>query len=179
MEKMWKHFKLITKHKWMVFKLSIKAGIPWRGFMHDWSKYSPIEFIESYKCYVGYKSAIIIARETKGYSAAWLHHKGRNKHHEQYWYDWESPIKTTLIPYKYTVELVCDTIAAGKVYKGKEWNNEYPLKYFNEKKDKTLFHPKTLEFLTNIYTQIAEKGIDKTITKKNLRTKYNEIINRM
>ena len=39
------HLKTITKHKWVVFKLSIKAGIPIRGLLHDLSKYSPTEFI--------------------------------------------------------------------------------------------------------------------------------------
>ena len=38
------HIKTVTKHKWLVFKLCCRAGIPWRGFMHDWSKFSPTEF---------------------------------------------------------------------------------------------------------------------------------------
>ena len=44
-----KHFNLITKHRWIVFKLCVKAGIPFRGLLHDLSKYSPTEFIESVK----------------------------------------------------------------------------------------------------------------------------------
>ena len=47
-----KHFKLITHHKWVVFKLCCKIGEPWRGFWHDISKYSPTEFMESIKYYV-------------------------------------------------------------------------------------------------------------------------------
>ena len=65
-----KHLKLITKHKWVVFKLSCKAGIPWRGFLHDFSKYSPTEFLESIKYYNGHKSPIVQARLDKGYSIA-------------------------------------------------------------------------------------------------------------
>lgn len=172
--KIWKHFKLVTKHKFMVLKFAIKAGIPWRGFMHDWSKFSAEEFIEGCKYYVGYRSPITVSRDTKGYSRAWLHHKGRNKHHEEYWYDWQNPTKTVLMPYKYVVELICDTLAAGKVYRGKEWTNDYPIIYFNTKKDKRLFNPKILEFLTDIYTQISKEGVDKTITKNNLKEKYNK-----
>ena len=93
LKKMWQHFKLITKHKWIVFKLCTRVGLPWRGLVHDLSKYSPIEFYESAKYYVGYKSPIQVARQERQYSAAWLHHKGRNKHHEEYWYDFNAPIK--------------------------------------------------------------------------------------
>ena len=48
-----KHFILITRHKWVVFKLCCKVGIPWRGLVHDLSKYSPTEFFESVRYYVG------------------------------------------------------------------------------------------------------------------------------
>ena len=51
--KIFKHTKLVIKHKWVVFKLCCKIGIPWRGFMHDWSKFSPTEFWESIKYYRG------------------------------------------------------------------------------------------------------------------------------
>lgn len=54
-EKIFKHIKLVLKHKWVVIKLACKVGIPWRGFMHDWSKFSPEEFLESVKYYNGKK----------------------------------------------------------------------------------------------------------------------------
>ena len=43
------HIKNILVHKWWVFYYAYKFGIPWRGFMHDWSKFHPIEFWESVK----------------------------------------------------------------------------------------------------------------------------------
>ena len=123
------HFCTITYHKWLVFKLCIRAGIPWRGFMHDWSKYSWTEFWESAKYYTGKRSPIFYIKEANGYSKAWLHHKGRNKHHYEYWYDYAAPEQTPVIPYKYTVEMICDTLAAGMVYKGKEWTKESQKEY--------------------------------------------------
>ena len=82
LKKAFKHFLTITKHKIYVFKLSIKAGIPIRGFFHDFSKYSFTEFWESAKYYTdGKKSPITNCKQQQGYSKAWLHHKGRNKHH--------------------------------------------------------------------------------------------------
>ncbi len=101
-----KHLKLITKHKWIVFKLCCKAGIPWRGICHDLSKYSPTEFLEGIKYYQGNRSPITAAKEEKGYSEAWLHHKGRNKHHGEYWLDLSTKEKTPIMPYKYTVEML-------------------------------------------------------------------------
>ena len=87
LRKIIKQFNTVTKHKWIVFKLCIKAGIPLHGIIHDLSKYSPAEFWEAAKYYNGIKSPIVYARNENGYSKAWLHHKGRNKHHFEYWYD--------------------------------------------------------------------------------------------
>lgn len=35
-----------------------------------------------------HEARINAEREEKGYSSAWLHHKGRNKHHYEYWIDY-------------------------------------------------------------------------------------------
>ena len=173
LKKMWLHFKLITKHRWIVFKLCTKAGLPWRGLVHDLSKYSPTEFIESSKYYVGYKSPIQVAREKREYSLAWLHHKGRNKHHEEYWYDFNAPVKAPVIPYKYTIEMLCDNLAAGIVYKGKEFKKDYPLWYWNNIKNKELFNPKMQAFFEDVFKEISEKGINQVLNKENLKKKYD------
>lgn len=174
LKKMWLHFKLITKHKWIVFRLCSKVGLIWRGLVHDLSKYSPTEFLESSKYYVGYKSPIQVAREDRVYSLAWLHHKGRNKHHEEYWYDFNAPIKAPVIPYKYTVEMLCDNLAAGIVYKGKDFTNDYPLWYWKNKKNKNVFHPKMVEFFDDIFEEISKNGIDAVLKKEILKEKYNK-----
>ena len=105
LKKAYKHFLTVTKHKYYVFRLSIKAGIPVRGFLHDFSKYSFTEFWESAKYYTdGKSSPITNCKRERGYSKAWLHHKGKNKHHHEYWYDYETTDEVPVIPYKYTVE---------------------------------------------------------------------------
>ena len=60
MNKIFEHFKLITKHKWYVFKHCCKAHLFWQGLTHDLSKYSPVEFINGVKCFV-----IITIKTTK------------------------------------------------------------------------------------------------------------------
>ena len=169
-----KHFKLVIHHKWIVFKLCCKIGEPWRGFWHDFSKFSPTEFCESVKYYVGTHSPITEAKKEKGYSEAWLHHKGRNKHHLEYWVDETAPNKTPLIPYKYAAEMICDKIAAGMVYQGKNWTKEYQLSYWEKERKKVRANEKTQEFIENIFVQLAKNGIDKTLTKNNIRETYKK-----
>ena len=174
-----KHFNLITKHKWIVFKLCLKAGIPFRGLMHDLSKYSPTEFIESAKFYVGDHSPITEAKKANGYSKAWLHHKGRNKHHYQYWTDLSLPEKTVIMPYKYAIEMVCDELASGIVYNGKNWTQNTQLEYYMNKERKNLIHPQIDKFLMATFTEVSKNGINKTLTRKNMKELYEKYCIRM
>lgn len=172
--KIFKHFILITKHRWRVFKLCCMAGIPWRGFVHDLSKYSPVEFFESAKYYVGDHSPITECKKKEGYSKAWLHHKGRNKHHFEYWIDLNAPEVTPVMPFVYTVEMICDTLAAGITYQGKNWTKEYQLSYFKTREDKKWINPKIQGVLEEVYTEVARDGIKPVLKKKNLRRIYDK-----
>lgn len=169
-----KHFKLITHHKWVVFKLCCKIGEPWRGFMHDFSKYSPTEFKESAKYYVGTHSPITEAKKDKGYSEAWLHHKGRNRHHAEYWIDDRAPNPMPIIPYKYAAEMICDKLAAGIIYQGKNWTKEFELEYWKVEQQKIRINDKVKNFVTEVLEQVAKDGIDKTLKKKNIVNLYKK-----
>ena len=85
--KAWQHFKTITKHRWLVLKGCFRVGLYAQGLTHDLSKYSPTEFRMGAKYYQGTRSPNAAEREDKGYSEAWMHHKGRNRHHYEYWTD--------------------------------------------------------------------------------------------
>ncbi len=169
-----RHLHTINYHRMKVFLLCCKAGIPWRGFVHDLSKYNPVEFFEGVKYFSGNRSPINNCKEVNGYSKAWLHHRGRNKHHYEYWYDYETILKAPIIPYKYFVEMVCDSMAAGIVYQGKKWTKDYQLKYFLKTKDIAKLNPKMEKLLIRIYTDISKEGIDAVINKNNLRKLYEE-----
>ena len=93
------------------------------------------------------------AKKKQGYSKAWLHHKGRNKHHSEYWIDENAPDKTPIIPYKYAAEMVCDKLAAGMVYQGKNFTKEYELEYWLKEKEKIKINPKTEKFITEVLTR--------------------------
>ena len=172
-----RHIKTVMTHKFYVFIFACKAGIPFRGLVHDMSKFSPSEFFESVKYYQGNGSLISAAKKENGYSKAWLHHKGRNKHHWQYWYDSQTYDKTPIIPYKYTVEMICDTLAAGKTYKGNNWTKEYQLSYWNKERKTVKMNDKIQNILTEVYTQVASEGINKTLNRHNLKKLYDKYIN--
>ncbi len=169
-----KHTKLVLKHKWLVFKFCTKIGIPFRGLKHDLSKFSPIEFWESIKYYNGKRSPITLCKQENGYSKAWLHHKGRNKHHAEYWYDINAPEQTPVIPYKYVAEMICDKLSASITYNGKDWTNSSELEYWEKEREKVKINKKVSDMLTEVFEQVAEYGIDKVVTKKNLKELYKK-----
>ena len=150
------HFKTITRHKILVGKLCFKVHLYKQGLLHDLSKYSPTEFITGIKYYKGTYSPNSAERNEKGYSTAWLHHKGRNKHHTDYWVDLSAPDKTPIIPYPYVAEMICDKLAAGIIYKGKEWTKEYELQYWLNERDKTLVNDQVEALITEVFTQVSE-----------------------
>ena len=118
-----KHCKTILIHKKYVFFFSRKLGIGWQGFWHDLSKFSPVEFLESINYYTGTSSPIDNCKKDKGYSMAWLHHKGHNKHHYEHWQDnFDKGGEPLCMPDKYVKEMICDYLAAGRAYKGKDFD---------------------------------------------------------
>ena len=169
-----RHINTVLKHKWQVFKLCVRAGIPWQGFVHDLSKFSIEELKESIKYYNGKRSPLAVAKEQNGYSLAWIHHKGRNKHHYQYWYDYEAANPTPMMPYKYIVEMICDSFAAGMNYRGKEWTKEYQLTYWNRVKDKARIPNALMNMLDEVYGSVAKEGLNDVVNKKRLKSIYNK-----
>lgn len=145
------HLRTIRTHRKWVRHYCFKAGIPWRGIVHDLSKYSPVEFWESVKYYDGKRSPIDVCKEKNGWSKAWQHHKHRNKHHAEYWTDnYDSGTSTILMPRKYAVELLCDFIGAGRAYMGKDFSFEKEYEWWINKRDKLNFrvHPAISDFIT-------------------------------
>ena len=171
-----KHLHTINKHRFLVFKLSIRAGIPIQGLVHDLSKYSFVEFSEGAKFYQGEYSPIRNAYEEIGYSNAWLHHKGRNKHHYEYWYDYGLEKPAILMPYKYFAEMVCDQLAAGMVYDGKKWNNGSQLKYWMRVREVARIDERIDKALIKVYTEVEKEGVKKIVNSKNLKKIYKECV---
>ena len=168
------HLHTVNQHRFKVFCLCCKVGIPLQGLLHDLSKYSPIEFWEGVKYYQGDYSPIRNCKHETGYSKAWLHHKGRNRHHYEYWFDYAAPTVTPIIPFKYFLEMMCDNFAAGMTYQGKNWTKEYQLSYWKRVKGKAKMHPVMFELVERVYTEVSKKGLDKVLKRKYLEKLYKE-----
>ena len=173
--KAWKHFCTITYHKYLVAKGCFAVGLYKQGLLHDMSKYSPTEFRVGAKYYQGTRSPNNAEREDIGYSSAWLHHKGRNKHHFEYWIDYtaqggEGPLSGMKMPDNYIVEMVMDRIAASKVYLKEKYTDRSPLEYYERSKSKVILHPYTRKLLEHLLTMLAVKGEAATFAyiKKNI-----------
>ncbi len=160
-----KHFCTITKHRHKVVAHCFKAGIGWQGLFHDLSKYTPAEFLAGAKYYQGNRSPNEKERELFGYSSAWLHHKGRNRHHFEYWTDYNPATKQihpVKMPTKYVIEMFCDRVAASKIYQGKKYTDKHPLEYFLKGKPTRVIHPESSDLLEKLLTMLSEKGESET-----------------
>lgn len=170
-----KHFRTITKHRHIVMRNCFRVGLIRQGLAHDLSKYSPQEFLQGAKYWCGVRSPNAIAREDLGWSTAWMHHKGRNKHHYEYWTDLNTQTKqyeAVPMPRKYMVESVMDRIAACKTYHGKDYTDADPIAYLQQAKETPLLHPDTRKELTCILAYLKEHGEKQTfqmIRKKVLK----------
>jgi hypothetical protein len=155
------HFKTITMHKILVMKGCFRLGLYKQGILHDLSKYSPTEFLVGCKYFQGERSPNNAEREVKSYSEAWLHHKGRNKHHYEYWTDYSVDgrgIVPVVMPRRYVAEMFADRVAASQIYKRKDYDSSQPLQYFLQGKGHYTMAAETSEQLEMLLTMLANKG---------------------
>lgn len=168
------HFKTITNHKLLVMIGCFKVGLYKQGLLHDLSKYSWIEFSAGIKYYKGNISPNGVQKEIEGLSEAWLHHKGRNKHHFEYWIDYgvnpREGLKGMEMPLKYVIEMFIDRVSASKNYLKDKYSDKSPLEYYEARKDYYVLHYKTKETLEMLLNKLANDGKKKTFKfiKENL-----------
>lgn len=160
------HLRTINAHKRMVMKYCFRVGLYKQGLLHDLSKYSPTEFIPGIKYYQGYRSPNNAQREIEGCSTAWLHHKGRNKHHYEYWIDYTSDQTAELagmkMPVKYVVEMFCDRVAASRNYNKEKYTDADALRYYEKGKGMHIMHPETEQLLHSLLIMLKDEGEERT-----------------
>ena len=160
----WAHFKTIHHHRSLVRRYCFRLGLYWQGLTHDLSKYSPVEFWAGAKYFQGDRSPNDAQRRTNGYSASWMHHKGRNRHHFEFWTDYSmdgSGIAGVEMPKKYVAEMFCDRLAASRVYRGDDFSPGDPYEFFRHGKGRRLLlHPATEALLEVLLTKLRDEGED-------------------
>lgn len=160
MQRLWGHFKTITQHKLKVTALCFRMGLIRQGLMHDLSKYSWIELKTGVHYYQGNRSPIDAEKEEKGFSYGWLHHKGRNRHHWEYWIDRTfREIHCVKMPLCYLKESVCDRIAACKIYQKENYTDASAYTYFMNGSDRTLMNKESSKKMEEYLLLIKDKGI--------------------
>ena len=161
----WGHLKTISHHRWLVCQGCFRVGLYRQGLTHDLSKFSPTEFWQGVKYYQGTRSPNAAEREDRGYSLAWMHHKGRNRHHYEYWTDMNPATRRyepVAMPRKYLVEMVMDRRAACMTYEGKRYTPASPMNYFTKSREHLLMHPETERALTFLLEMLRDRGEEET-----------------
>jgi len=138
MNKHWRYFSYVLRHKWFVFVECCKLGVPWRGVAHDLSKFRPSEWIP----YARYFYGDYLSKEgvERSFDLAWLHHQKRNKHH---WQWWVLPLddggqKILPMPDVYCKEMLADWYGAGRAL-----GKPDTVAWYVRNRDKMLLHHET------------------------------------
>lgn len=162
------HFRTITHHRHLVMKGCFRVGLYRQGLLHDLSKYMPTEFLVGCRYYQGTRSPNNAEREENGVSLAWLHHKGRNKHHLEYWIDYslepDRQMTGMKMPVRYVVEMFIDRIAASKNYQKEAYTDRSPLEYYQKGKGHYMIHPESAALLEHLLTMLADCGEEETFS---------------
>ena len=160
------HFRTITKHRHLVCRYCFRLGLYWQGLTHDLSKYAPSEFWRGARYYLGYRSPNDAERMAKGCSRAWLHHKGRNKHHFEYWTDYQIAPDGSVyyggcrMPLRYIAEMFCDRLAASRTYLKKKYTDADPYEYYARSREELMIHPETGRELERMLEVLKDRGED-------------------
>lgn len=164
--KILKLLKRIIVHKFWVCYYCFQVGLYWQGLTHDLSKFSWTEIRGAWKYWNDSKSSLAYEKELNGYSETFLHHRGRNPHHYEYWIhsldDGGIPAK---MPKKYTIELICDYLAACKTYGNNPYNE---IDWWNNIKNKIKIHEDTKSYITNVFQKFHDtKNLTESINFAN------------
>ena len=178
LKKFWIHLSTICRHKFWVMYYCFKCGIPWRGLVHDLSKFSPTEFWTNVKYTVPGISPIEIQKKVEGFSISWQHHKGHNPHHYEYWMDrFDDGCYVARMPFEYSLEMLCDFLAAGKAYSKEKFTFAGEWSWWEKQKEIRNMHPDNTRFIDTVlfllYKAEEESECDILIIKPSKDEKHD------
>ena len=156
------HFRTITHHRHLVCAYCFRLGLYRQGLMHDLSKYSPLEFWRGAKYYQGYRSPNDAERKENGVSLAWLHHKGRTRHHFEYWIDYCIAADGSV--YMGGCKMPLRSVAACRTYLRENYTDAAPYDYYVRSKKHILIHPDTSRQIEEMLLVLKEQGEEAAFT---------------
>lgn len=171
------HLRTVQHHRFLVLRHCWRVGLYWQGLTHDLSKFSPVEFSAGAKYYQGNRSPNEIERREKGYSAAWLHHKGRNKHHLEYW----MRLRRRRLRYvrHENAHPICNRDVLRPRSRQQDLSRcclprQHPYDYYAHSVDHYIIHPDTAAALESLLRILRDEGEERAFAaaRKLLKTGY-------
>lgn len=191
LDKHWQYFKYVWRHKWYVFIECCKLGIPFRGLVHDLSKYRPREWFPYTEYFYGgerktreeiskdwapwkkyefgeaHEAAMKQSKESikEEFDKAWLYHQRKNLHHWQWWilkYDNGELVKIEM-PIAYAKEMVADWRGAGRAITGKD----DILEWYGKNREKIQIHENTRTYIEELMDYKENENVSEGVTEEN------------
>jgi Family of unknown function (DUF5662) len=137
----------VLLHKWYVFIEACKLGIPWRGLVHDFSKFSIEEWLPRV-------NALRLRDDTNQDSVfenvndelvlSWFRHYHKNPHHWQWWVSQLDNGECKVLPMTdvYRREMLADWRAVAKMP-----NRQDIVPWYLKNKNNIILHSETREWL--------------------------------
>lgn len=159
--KFFKLLKRIVIHKFWVAYYCFQLGLYWQGITYDLSKFSLTEIKGALKYWNDFKSSLAYEKELNGYSETFLHHRGHNPHHYEYWiHSLDEGGVAAEMPRKYALELICDYLAACRTYRG---NPKEEYKWWEEHSPKMKIHRRTKQYLNRIFLNFSHNSLKQAV----------------
>ena len=114
---------------------------------------------------------------------AWMHHKGRNRHHYEYWVDYLDkggiPIQ---MPFEDALEMICDFLGAAKAYSKNSktefsYKYEYEIWWKNKISKPIAMHIQTKMFCELMFKRMRNENSDNCLKKDIAKEIYNKATN--
>jgi len=137
-----KYLGYVVRHRWFVFVECCKLGIPWRGLVHDLSKFLPSEWSPYAWSFNGpWKYRDRPRWLVEAFDRAWLLHQHRNPHHWQFWMlqNDKDGFRLLPMPLVYILEMVADWRGAGRA----QGHGDDLIPWYEKNKDKIMLNEHT------------------------------------
>ena len=80
------------------------------------------------------------------------------------------------MPYPFAVECICDKLAATRIYAGKNYSPDMPLKHWSVYGVKEKGNPRIMRFIDEVFQDVRDYGEDYVLNSTYMKKKYHEVV---